>query len=276
MSSPVAPSSPDPAANVGFAYFGKLPGAGDFISRRMPYPLQQFWDRWCASGMEVLKERNPAPGWALWGNTPKWAFLLPVQSGVPIGQLGVLAPSCDRVGRNFPFLVTTAILDKNAMSLLPRAAPIALAWAHVVADAQSARMNIDAVDTALSSALVAELDKEPPAADGEVTLRPVEEVIELLNLQHYRDSLAVPFVPWQEDYGLIAVEAMQCAKPVVTFVDAGGPTELVHNGLSGYVVENTVDALAAQGGTIGYEVLTSLGTRYARSYADTRIERLSA
>ena len=172
MSSPVAPSSPDPAANVGFAYFGKLPGAGDFISRRMPYPLQQFWDRWCASGMEVLKERNPAPGWALWGNTPKWAFLLPAQSGVPIGQLGVLAPSCDRVGRNFPFLVTTAILDKNAMSLLPRAAPIALAWAHVVADAQSARMNIDAVDTALSSALVAELDKEPPAADGEVTLPP--------------------------------------------------------------------------------------------------------
>jgi len=33
-------------------------------------------------------------------------------------------------------------------------------------------MNIDAVDTALSSALVAELDKEPPAADGEVTLPP--------------------------------------------------------------------------------------------------------
>jgi alanine racemase len=37
-----------------------------------------------------------------------------------------------------------------------------------------------------------------------------------------------------------------------------------------------VDALAAEAGTIGYEILTSLGGRYARAYADAPIERLSA
>ena len=37
-----------------------------------------------------------------------------------------------------------------------------------------------------------------------------------------------------------------------------------------------VDALAAEAGTIGYEILTSLGGRYARAYADARNERLSA
>jgi alanine racemase len=37
-----------------------------------------------------------------------------------------------------------------------------------------------------------------------------------------------------------------------------------------------VDALAGQAGTIGYEILTSLGNRYARTYAGAQIERLSA
>jgi alanine racemase len=32
--------------------------------------------------------------------------------------------------------------------------------------------------------------------------------------------------------------------------------------------DQTVDALAARAGTIGYEILTSLGPRYARRYAN--------
>ena len=40
---------------------------------------------------------------------------------------------------------------------------------------------------------------------------------------------------------------------------------------------NPVDALAGQAGTIGYEILTSLGGRYARAYTDAdHIERLTA
>ena len=40
---------------------------------------------------------------------------------------------------------------------------------------------------------------------------------------------------------------------------------------------NPVDALAGQAGTIGYEILTSLGGRYVRAYTDTyQIERLTA
>jgi glycosyltransferase involved in cell wall biosynthesis len=61
---------------------------------------------------------------------------------------------------------------------------------------------------------------------------------------HYGEALAVPFVPWQEDYGLIAVEAMQCARPVITGVDSGGPCELVRDGRNGFVVESTAEALA--------------------------------
>ena len=41
--------------------------------------------------------------------------------------------------------------------------------------------------------------------------------------------------------------------------------------------KNPVDALAAEAGTIGYEILTAIGERYARIYADAaQIERLTA
>jgi type VI secretion system protein ImpM len=154
------------------AWFGKLPSAGDFISRRMPYALQQYWDRWCAGGMESLKERNPVSGWALWGAMPKWAFLLPAQSGVPFAQLGVISPSCDRVGRNFPFLVSTVLNAENAGRLIPRAALIALAWSAAITEAQMSRSHIEVLDKKLLDLLALGLAQDAPVADGDVTLPP--------------------------------------------------------------------------------------------------------
>src|SRR5690606_16168463 len=49
----------------------------------------------------------------------------------------------------------------------------------------------------------------------------------------YADALAVPFVPYDEDYGLITIEAMRSGKPVVTFTDSGGPCEFVREGVTG-------------------------------------------
>jgi type VI secretion system protein ImpM len=155
-----------------FGWYGKLPSAGDFVSRRMPYALQQFWDRWCAAGVEALKERNPASGWSQWGAMPKWAFIVPAQPGVPIAQFGILAPSCDRVGRNYPLLITTPLLDANALDLLPRAAMIALAWGHVIAEAQAARTPVEVVDAQLAEAFAAELRRDILFQEGDKTLPP--------------------------------------------------------------------------------------------------------
>jgi glycosyltransferase involved in cell wall biosynthesis len=59
----------------------------------------------------------------------------------------------------------------------------------------------------------------------------------------YADALAVAFVPRDEDMGLITLEAMDCAKPVVTTDDSGGPTELVTDGVTGRVVPATPEGL---------------------------------
>jgi glycosyltransferase involved in cell wall biosynthesis len=60
----------------------------------------------------------------------------------------------------------------------------------------------------------------------------------------YADALAVPYVPYDEDYGFVTVEAMASGKPVLTTSDAGGPKEFVRNGETGYVVSPNADALA--------------------------------
>lgn len=66
-----------------------------------------------------------------------------------------------------------------------------------------------------------------------------EELIQL-----YSRALFVPFIPYNEDYGLITIEAMQSEKAVLTTHDSGGVTELVKNGFNGLIVEPNETALA--------------------------------
>jgi glycosyltransferase involved in cell wall biosynthesis len=54
----------------------------------------------------------------------------------------------------------------------------------------------------------------------------------------------VVFVPFDEDYGFVTVEAFASGKPVVTTRDSGGPAELVRDGVNGLVVDPTPAALA--------------------------------
>ena len=55
-------------------------------------------------------------------------------------------------------------------------------------------------------------------------------------LDQYANALAVPFLPQDEDLGYITLEAQLSGKPVVTCTDSGGPTELVDDGVSGFIV----------------------------------------
>lgn len=164
---PSVPAGGEEGGAHGLAWFGKLPSAGDFVSRRMAYAVQQFWDRWCADGMDALKAGSNATGVAVWGTTPKWAFVLPAQPGVRIGQLGVFSPSCDRVGRVFPFIVSVPLIEGQQAALLERAGVLGPAWAQVVAKAQEERLGIDTVDASLLSVLAQTLAADPPKADDD-------------------------------------------------------------------------------------------------------------
>lgn len=63
-------------------------------------------------------------------------------------------------------------------------------------------------------------------------------------LDYYARSIFVPFVPWDEDYGLITLEAMSSGKAVLTVSDSGGVAEMVEHGHTGLVVEPDASELA--------------------------------
>jgi glycosyltransferase involved in cell wall biosynthesis len=52
----------------------------------------------------------------------------------------------------------------------------------------------------------------------------------------YANALAILFVPYDEDYGFITIEAMKSKKPVITTTDSGGPLEFVKDGETGFIV----------------------------------------
>jgi glycosyltransferase involved in cell wall biosynthesis len=56
--------------------------------------------------------------------------------------------------------------------------------------------------------------------------------------------LAVPFIPYQEDYGLVTIESLARGKPVITTLDSGGPTEFIQDGINGFVSEPNIESLA--------------------------------
>ncbi len=65
------------------------------------------------------------------------------------------------------------------------------------------------------------------------------ELVEL-----YAGALAVIYVPFDEDYGYVTLEAFLAARPVVTALDSGGPLEFVRDGENGFVCEASPDAIA--------------------------------
>jgi type VI secretion system protein ImpM len=86
-------------------WYGKLAFLGDFASRRLPQAFVDTCDAWLARGIEASQAQLGAN----WLNTyltgPIWRFAW--APGVADAQwwLGVLMPSCDKVGRYFPLLI---------------------------------------------------------------------------------------------------------------------------------------------------------------------------
>jgi len=60
----------------------------------------------------------------------------------------------------------------------------------------------------------------------------------------YAGARAVGFVPYDEDFGYVTLEAMLTGCPVVTVSDAGGARELVSDGETGLVVDPAPEAVA--------------------------------
>jgi serine/threonine protein phosphatase Stp1 len=93
--------------------FGKLPGHGDFVRRGLPQSFLGPWDAWLQAGVgHAMGAMGRAFG-AGWASAPSWRFHLPAGVCGATEVVGVLLPSADAVGREFPLTLAALLPDAD-------------------------------------------------------------------------------------------------------------------------------------------------------------------
>lgn len=146
-------------------YFGKLPGAGDFVQRRLPPAFVDAWDRAFSHAVAGTRDRYGDAWQVAWRHAATWRFLLSPGIAGQAAWAGVMLPGCDRVGRCFPMVVAAALPAGIG-------APGVLAedghWFELVAGVAEAAQRDPAVDAVQFDAAVAGL--VPPDDPDEPTV----------------------------------------------------------------------------------------------------------
>jgi type VI secretion system protein ImpM len=99
------------APGEGFAvgWYGKIPGTGDFIARRVPAAFSESWDRWLQQAIEGSQQRL-GPRWRdAFLSMPAWRFVLGPGVAGANAWAGLMVPSVDAVGRYFPLTIGCAL-----------------------------------------------------------------------------------------------------------------------------------------------------------------------
>jgi type VI secretion system protein ImpM len=104
-----------------YGYYGKLPMAGDFLRRRLSPEFTSAWDRWLQRIMVTARAHMGQARWsAAYPSAPIWRFSIAQGLLGPGGAAGIVMPSLDKVGRQFPFCIAAET------DLSPLAANLAL------------------------------------------------------------------------------------------------------------------------------------------------------
>lgn len=82
--------------------FGKLPARGDFLLRGLPRSFADPWHDWLLDGLQASRA-TLGEGWMdRYLNAPIWRFTLEAGGCGPQAAAGVMMPSVDKAGRQFP------------------------------------------------------------------------------------------------------------------------------------------------------------------------------
>lgn len=94
---------------AGFGAFGKIVALGDFFRLEVPGAFVAPWDDWLQRTILAVRESLGAAWDSTYLSAPIWRFTLAAGLAGPNPALGVLMPSVDRVGRQFPLTLVTAV-----------------------------------------------------------------------------------------------------------------------------------------------------------------------
>lgn len=130
-----------------FGAFGKMPALGDFLKLNLPAGFLGIWDAWLQDTL-VNARQNMGDDWnSRYMSAPIWRFTLPAGQAGERAMSGVLMPSVDRVGRQFPLTLAAPHED------------IPSGWMHF-----ANRGAFEALEDIALSALEDELDRDALSA----------------------------------------------------------------------------------------------------------------
>jgi type VI secretion system protein ImpM len=92
-----------------FGAFGKMPALGDFFQFGLPRAFTEPWDRWLQQSLVAARGALGDRWTECYLSAPIWRFSLPAGLAGPNGTLGVMMPSVDRVGRQFPLTIAQPV-----------------------------------------------------------------------------------------------------------------------------------------------------------------------
>ncbi len=90
-------------------YCGKLPQRGDFVSGRIPTTFMNTWDDWAQQLVTVSNQIKLTTGKNSWFNLPVYRFYLSTGIAGESAWVGLMLPSSDSVGREYPFCLARDI-----------------------------------------------------------------------------------------------------------------------------------------------------------------------
>ncbi len=163
-------------------WYGKLPSLGDFASRRLPEEFIRTWDTWLQEVLQATRASLREDWLDCYLTMPIWRFVLLPGLVEVSGWAGVLMPSVDRVGRQFPLTLAVALPSDAAAA---RAVFEGADWFGHLEDAALGVLDPtrspDDLDRALADHGFAPPEiAEPDGSHGGMRRLPSEEAFELL------------------------------------------------------------------------------------------------
>jgi len=178
-------------------WFGKLPCAGDFIYRRLPRSLLSGLDNWLQQGLSQLRGTYPADWRGIYDTAPTWNCAIPASvTQVDQTLIGLITPSRDRVGREFPLCAGVAVPAGGAAPLLASAHDWLQQLGKVVAQAKTRPSTVDSFDAAVT-AIGLPQGGQGPGNEG------IGDILSMLNVDDAEDVPTIPMplahsLPWPD------------------------------------------------------------------------------
>lgn len=94
-------------------FYGKVPGLGDFVTRRLSRAFVDRWDQWLQAAIASSRQQLGESWLELYLTSPLWRFALSPGLCGQDAWIGVMMPSVDRVGRYFPLTIAMPLQGEN-------------------------------------------------------------------------------------------------------------------------------------------------------------------